>query len=61
MEALFVVFPSRQNKLTFSKPIPSFLNQVLLPLWNFAREDVVGLEVTQLQWSSKYLGKIIAQ
>ena len=39
----------------------SFLKQVLLPLWNFAVEDVVGLEVTQLQWSSKYLGKTIDQ
>ena len=38
-----------------------FPNQVLLPLWNFAVEDVVGLEVTQLQWSSKYLGKTILQ
>ena len=55
----------------FRKAICSFLNrlivvkvkvvkwssQVLLPLWNFALEEVVGLEVTQLQWSSKYLGK----
>ena len=49
-----------KGKTWICKSSNSFLNhlrQVLLPLWNFAIEDVAGLEVTQLQWSSKYNGK----
>ena len=48
-------FPASQTECLFL----NLLSQVLLPLWNFVVEDVAGLEVTQLQWSSKYLGKTL--